>query len=67
VIGMLLAVPALWWLQRFVSSQLYGVSPTDPASILTAVGTLLVAAGLAVLVPFPRGLRIEPMIALREE
>jgi putative ABC transport system permease protein len=67
VIGMLLAVPALWWLQRFVSSQLYGVSPTDPISIVSAAGTLLLAAAVAVLVPCRRALRIEPMLALREE
>ena len=66
-IGMLLALPALWWLQRFVGSQLYGVSPTDPASILAAAGALLLAALLAVWVPCRRALRIDPMIALRED
>jgi predicted permease len=66
-LGMLLALPALWWLQRFVSSQLYGVSPTDPAAVLAAAGTLLLAALVAVWIPCRRALRIEPMMALREE
>ena len=66
-LGILLALPALWWLQRLVGSQLYGVSPTDPASILSAVGALLLAAAVAVWVPCRRALRIDPMLALREE
>jgi ABC-type antimicrobial peptide transport system permease subunit len=66
-IGMLLAMPALWWLQRFISSQLYGVSPTDPGSVIWAAATLLAAAAVAVWVPCRRALRIAPMIALREE
>ena len=67
VLGMLLAVPALWWLQRFISSQLYGVSATDPVAILSAAAALLVAAGVAILVPCRRALSIDPMLALREE
>jgi predicted permease len=66
-IGMLIALPALWWLQRFVSSQLYGVSPTDPAAVLWASGALLAAAVAAVWVPCRRAFRIAPMMALREE
>jgi ABC-type antimicrobial peptide transport system permease subunit len=65
--GMLLAVPAYWWLNRYVQSQLYQVSPTDAASIATAVASLLAASILAVLVPSRRALRVNPMTALREE
>jgi predicted permease len=67
VLGMLLAVPVLWWLQQFIRSQLFDVSPTDPSAILFAVGTLLAAAVASVWVPCRRAMRIDPMIALREE
>ena len=65
--GVLLALPALWWLTRFVESQLYEVAPTDPAAILLAVGVMLGAASLAVLMPSRRALRVNPKVALREE
>jgi predicted permease len=65
--GILLALPALWWLNRFVQSQLFGVTPTDPASIASAASVLLAAAVVAVWVPSRRALRVSPMTALREE
>jgi predicted permease len=67
MLGMLLALPAYWWLNRYVRSQLYGVSPTDPTSIASAAGLLLIAAAVAVFVPSRRALRVNPMSALREE
>ena len=67
IAGMLLAVPAYWWLNRYVTTQLYNVSPTDPASIAGAAGLLLAAAAVAVFVPSRRALRVNPMTALREE
>jgi predicted permease len=67
VTGMLLALPAFWWLNQFVSNQLYDVTPTDPTSVLSAAGVLLFAALVAVFVPSRRALRVNPMTALREE
>jgi putative ABC transport system permease protein len=65
--GVVLALPLIWWLDRFVRSQLYGVSPADPTAILAAVGTLLLAALLAIAVPSGRLVRVDPMAALRDE
>jgi predicted permease len=65
--GALLALPTLWWVDRFVRSQLYEVTPTDPASVASAGAVLLVAAAMAVWVPSRRALRVSPMTALREE
>ena len=67
IAGILLALPLYWWLNRYVSSQLYNVSPTDPASIAGAAGLLFAAAAVAVFVPSRRALRVNPMTALREE
>jgi ABC-type antimicrobial peptide transport system permease subunit len=66
-IGVLMALPALWWLNRYVASELYEVTPTDPATVLTAIAVLLGAAALAVWVPSKRALRVSPMVALRGE
>jgi ABC-type antimicrobial peptide transport system permease subunit len=64
---MLLALPALWWLDRLIRTQLYEVSPTDPTAVLSAAGMLFVAAAIAVWVPSRRALRVNPMTALRDE
>jgi predicted permease len=66
-LGVLLAMPALWWLHRYVASQLYQVRPSDPATIVASIAVLLCASALAVWVPSRRALRVSPMVALREE
>jgi ABC-type antimicrobial peptide transport system permease subunit len=52
---------------RLLSGMLYGVSPTDPATLAAVVlGVLGVSAGAA-LVPAVRAARLEPMAVLRDE
>jgi len=67
VTGIVLALPAVWWLDRFVSSQLYEVRPTDPAAIGSAAAVLLASAAAAVWMPSRRAWRVSPMTALRED
>jgi putative ABC transport system permease protein len=52
---------------RFLASQLFGVSPHDPRTILTVVAALLAAAISACWAPAHRAARIDPMRALRFE
>ena len=52
---------------RAVSGMLFGVSPLDPAAWGLALGTLLVAAAAANLVPARRAMRVDPVTALRTE
>ncbi len=65
--GVLLALPAIWGLSRLVGHQLYHVPPTDPSTIAVSVGTLLVAACVAIWVPSARALRVNPTAILRDE
>lgn len=52
---------------RVIAGVLFGVEPTDPASIATAAGLLIVAGSLATLAPALRAGRTNPASALRAE
>jgi ABC-type lipoprotein release transport system permease subunit len=52
---------------RFLESQLFGVKPGDPKTLLSAAGILLAVTFLATLVPAQRAARVDPMVALRHE
>lgn len=54
-------------LARILSSMLYRVSATDPATFLTVVLFLAVIAVLACYIPARRATRVDPMVALRHE
>jgi predicted permease len=65
--GVAIGLPVAWWLGRYVSSQLYGVTATDPTILVGAGVGLGAAAALAALIPSSRAARIEPTAALRFE
>jgi ABC-type antimicrobial peptide transport system permease subunit len=50
-----------------VSSQLFGLAPSDPATFVGAAMILLTTAVLACFVPARRAARVDPMVALRED
>jgi predicted permease len=54
-------------LAGLIRSQLYGLDPHDPPTLVAAALALLLAAGLAGLVPALRASRVDPMQALRSE
>ena len=54
-------------LTRFLSTLLFGVRATDPATFLAVAGILLVAGGAASLVPAYRATTVDPVNALRQE
>ncbi len=62
-IGVALAVAA----GRWVRSLLYGLEPSDPATLAGATGLLAIIGLLATLAPALRAARVDPVRALREE
>jgi putative ABC transport system permease protein len=54
-------------LTRLLASQLFGVSPADPATYVGLAAVILLVAVAASLVPALRATRIDPMVALRAD
>jgi predicted permease len=52
---------------RFLESQLFGVKPIDPATLVSTAAILLAVTFIATLVPAQRAARVDPMVALRHE
>ena len=65
--GIVIGLPVAVGLSRFVQSQLYGLLPTDPATLVLAATLLSGVAMLAGYVPARRATRVDPMLALRYE
>jgi putative ABC transport system permease protein len=65
--GLVVGVLGALALGRVIATQLYGVSATDPWLLAMAMGSLVLVALLACLVPTRRASRIAPMEALRDE
>jgi predicted permease len=65
--GLLLGLPLVFVAGQFLGTQLYGMSPYNPAVTLAAVVALGLSALVASLVPALRASRISPVEALRAE
>ena len=65
--GIAIGVPAAFGAGRFISSQLFGVSPAAPASFATAAALLFIVATTTGLLPARRASRVDPMVALRSD
>ena len=65
--GLVLGIPAALATARLMRSQLYGLGPYDPMTMLFAAGVMTVVAVLACYLPATRAMRIDPMAALRYE
>jgi predicted permease len=65
--GVGLGLVAALFLNRFLSSQLFGISAADPATYACVSVLLAVVALLACCLPACRAARVDPMVALRCE
>ncbi|HKY06567.1 MAG TPA: FtsX-like permease family protein, partial [Blastocatellia bacterium] len=67
VAGIAIGIAASLALTQFMSSQLFGVTATDPATYLSVSGLLALIALAACYTPARRATRVDPMVALRHE
>lgn len=65
--GILIGLPAAYAVTRLVSSQLYGVTPNDPATMFLATLGIAAVAALSGYLPARRTTRVDPITALRYE
>ena len=65
--GLALGLPAAVFGARLLRALLYGISPTDPATIAAVAGMLVLVAVAAAYVPARRATRVDPVVALRGE
>jgi predicted permease len=66
-LGLLAGIPAALACGRYVASQLYGLAPNDPVTIVGAAVLLIAVALLASYLPARRAAMLDPLAALREE
>jgi predicted permease len=67
LIGIALGLGSAVAITRLLASELYGVSPADPVTFLTAAALMTVVTMLACYFPTRRAMRVDPMSALRYE
>lgn len=65
--GVLIGIPIAVGTARVVRSQLYGVTPTDPPTIVLSTLVILLVGVVAAWVPALRASKVEPIDALRNE
>lgn len=66
-LGLAFGLAASFALTRILSSELFGVSATDPLTFTAVALILLLVAFLACFIPARRAMRTDPMVALRYE
>jgi predicted permease len=66
-VGIFIGLLASYGLTRFLASQIWGVSATDPWTFGTVVGLVVITGLAACLLPARRAARVDPLVALRYE
>jgi ABC-type antimicrobial peptide transport system permease subunit len=66
-LGTAIGLPAAWAASRLVSSMLFGLATSDPATIVVALALLVLTGLLAGFLPARRATRVDPLVALKCE
>ena len=67
LLGLIAGIGAAVASTSVLESLMFGVSPTDPATIAIVTALLILVALFASFIPARRALNIDPMVALRHE
>ena len=67
VLGVAIGIPIAMVASRLIRSELYGLSPNDPFTILITTLVMLGVASLAGYLPARRATKVDPIVALRYE
>ncbi len=67
LLGVAIGIPAAVGLTRVIASQLFGITPTDPATFAAASVVFVGIALLACSIPAHRATKVDPLVALRAE
>jgi putative ABC transport system permease protein len=65
--GVVLGLPAAWGTSRWIEELLFGLKPTDPATVARAILVLVIVSLVAAYLPARRASRVDPMVALRHD
>jgi putative ABC transport system permease protein len=66
-VGVVVGVGAAMLAGRLLATQLFEIRPTDPATYAAVAGALALTGFAACLVPAWRAMRVDPIVALRNE
>ena len=65
--GVMLGLPAALGAGQLIESLLFGLAPRDPLTLTAAAAVLIGVAAVAGYVPAIRAMRVDPVVALRNE
>jgi putative ABC transport system permease protein len=67
MVGLSIGLAGSFMLGRFLEALLFQVRAHDPLTLALAASTVLLVSPLAICVPLRRAIRVDCMVALREE
>jgi ABC-type antimicrobial peptide transport system permease subunit len=66
-LGVALGLPLAWMAARLVAHQIFGLSPTDPLTVVTAVAVLVAVGAAAAMLPARRAAYVDPVTSIHVE
>jgi ABC-type antimicrobial peptide transport system permease subunit len=66
-IGLVAGLAAALVLSRSLSGLLFGVTPTDPPTLVAVLLVIGLVAGISIWLPARRAVRVNPLTAIRQE
>jgi predicted permease len=67
LVGLVVGVAGTFALKKVIAGQLFGVTASDPLTLIAVGGLLLLVALVACFIPARRATKVDPLVALRYE